>query len=196
MGKKHQDEYLNQSSFNNLFLLNKTEKKKVYHMVQKKKLAYLLFYTDYRNLKNIFQHGICQLKKLNLETNEVYYVWSYLQHDESIDLEFDHSSRAYFWKWAADSGLNPANMCVIGLDPITLIEQTVNDWFYDSSLKLISVHETVPAQSIEWVMVRKPGAVAKIEQLAAKQGLKVKIYYGTGSEIKQTQKKVAGPENG
>jgi hypothetical protein len=38
-------------------------------------------------------------------------------------------------------------MCVIAIDPIKLIEQTVNDWFYDSSLKLVSVHERIPSES-------------------------------------------------
>jgi len=188
MARKKKTQIITEPSFNNLFLLNKTEKKKIFNMIQKKHINYLLFYTDYRNLTNIFQNGIRQLKKINLKTDEVYYVWSYLQHEESIDLEFDISSRAYFWKWATDSGLNISNMCVIGINPVKLIEQTVNDWFYDSSLKLVSVHETIPSESFDWVMVRKPEFVGKLESMVKDLNLNMRVYFGTGSEIKRSKK--------
>jgi len=188
MAKKKQTSRTSESSFNNLFLLNKTEKKKIFNIMTKKHINYLLFYTDYRNLKNILNYGIRPLKDVKLVKDEVYYVWSYLQHDESVDLEFDLSSRAYFWKWAATSDMDVEQMCVIAIDPIKLIEQTVNDWFYDSSLKLVSVHERIPSESFAWVMVRKPGIINKIEDLVAQQKMTINVYYGFGSEIKRTQK--------
>jgi isopenicillin N synthase-like dioxygenase len=74
MAKKKQTSRTSESSFNNLFLLNKTEKKKIFNIMTKKHINYLLFYTDYRNLKNILNYGIRPLKDVKLVKDEVYYV--------------------------------------------------------------------------------------------------------------------------
>ena len=94
--KRKNSELFSDNFFNSLFLVNKNEKKKVLRIVQKKDISFFLFYTDYRNLPSILANGICQLKNVELKKDEAYYVWSYLQHEEAVDLEFDISSRAYF----------------------------------------------------------------------------------------------------
>lgn len=170
--------------FSSIFLIDKTEKKKVLNIVYKKDIDSFLFYTDYRNIPHILSHGIQQLKNMNLKGNEVYYVWSYLQHDESIDLEFDTSSRAYFWKWAGGSQMNPENMCVIAIDPIKLSKQTVEDWVYDTSLRTVSIHETVPRESISWIMLRQDKPIPKLAKYISSEQLEIDLFYGNGPEIK------------
>lgn len=192
--KRKNSELFSDNFFNSLFLVNKNEKKKVLRIVQKKDISFFLFYTDYRNLPSILANGVCQLKNVELKKDEAYYVWSYLQHEESIDLEFDISSRAYFWKWATDAGINLENLCIIALDPIKLAQQTVNDWVFDTSLKLVGVHETIPAESIKWIMIRKERPLKKVEQMAKMVDPGIEVYYGNNSEIKRlSKKKVTDP---
>ncbi|ATG97589.1 hypothetical protein [Mesoplasma lactucae] len=187
--KRNPNSLVYEDFFNSLFLMNKSEKKKILKLAQKKDVSFFLFYTDYRNILNIIENGITQLKNINLSKDETYYVWSYLQHDESVDLELDNSSRAYFWKWATDAHVKLENLCVIGIDPLKLAEQTVNDWVYDSSLKLVSVHETIPAESIAWIMIRREKPLKNIEQMVKMADLDIDVYYGNNAEIKRLKRR-------
>lgn len=96
--KKTASDHFFDGFINNIFSINKNEKKKILHLITKKNIESLLFYTDLRNLEFIVQNGIHTLNNLTLKDDKYYFVWSFLQHEESIDLEFDNSSRAYFWK--------------------------------------------------------------------------------------------------
>ncbi|WP_036268772.1 hypothetical protein [Mesoplasma seiffertii] len=173
------------SILNSLLVLNKSEKKKVLTIIEKHNVQNLLFYTDLRNIPNILNQGIRMLKDINLQEEEAYYVWSYLQHDDSIDLEFDLSTRGNFWKWTSDINFNPKKMAVIGIDPDVLNRLTERDWIFDQSANLVNITENIQPEAISWVMVRDETAYNKLKTFIKDEDLKIDIYLGNEGLVRK-----------
>ncbi|WP_026389615.1 hypothetical protein [[Acholeplasma] multilocale] len=170
---------------NTLFLTNRSEKKKVLDIIKNNQIESLLFYTDVRNVPSILNSGIQVLNDIKLLENEDYYVWSYLQHDESIDLEFDISSRGYFWKWASDINFKEDKFAVIGINPKVLSRLTEKDWIFDQSLNLVNITENIQPEAISWIMVRDQTSYKNIKNIIKLNNMETDLYLGESGFVKK-----------
>lgn len=175
-----------------IFSINKSEKNKIMSLLEKHNIQSLLFYTNAKNLENILKNGIVPLKNLKLIENEVYYVWSFFQHDESIDLELDTSSRAHFWKWISDLDFDPKAVVVIGINPNRLNKLTRKDWLLDRLQNLINISEKIYVETFDWILVQDIQVFKKTQKYLNKHEQKIDLYYGNDGVVKIQKQK---PEN-
>lgn len=169
---------------NRIFAINKTEKQKILSLLAKTDVQDLLFYTDVRNVPSILKYGIKTINNIKLNENEIYYVWSYLQHDNSIDLEFDNSTRAYFWKWTNDITFNPKTIAVIGINPHHLNELTQKDWLLDRAQNFVNVSENIYAETFSWLLVQDIAYYKTAQSIIKSNGLEMDLYYGDNGVVK------------
>ncbi|ATZ17576.1 hypothetical protein ELUMI_v1c08550 [Williamsoniiplasma luminosum] len=174
---------------NNIFAINKSEKTKILHLLKKHNVESLLFYTDLRNLEFIIQNGINTLNNLTLPEEKYYFVWSFHQHEESIDLEFDNSSRAYFWKWTNDiQGFDPKTMAVIGINPERLAELTQKDWLFDFAQSLVNIPENIYPETFDWLLVQDLKMYQIIKKRINELKLNIDVYLGNDGIVKIERK--------
>ncbi|AEM68941.1 hypothetical protein [Mycoplasma putrefaciens] len=193
---KNNNDLIEDNYFDNLlnsfFMTKESEKKTIIDLFEKKGIEYFLFYTDHKNWQNILDYGIRPVKRLILKPTEEYVVWSYQQQEHSILLEFDVSSRAHFWKWMTDTGFNPKEVMIIGINPKHLAKSTKKDWIWDRSKSMAIISEDIQVESIDWIMFRSYQVYRKAQQAIEQSGLKIKLYFGTDGVVKQESRKEHG----
>ncbi|ASP28646.1 hypothetical protein SCORR_v1c08740 [Spiroplasma corruscae] len=168
---------------------SKSEQKKILETIKNKKIETFFFYTDVNNLLIILENGIQLLKEKSLEKDEEYIVWTYLEHKESIGLEFDTSTRAHFWKWATNSKVDVEKISVIGIDPHKLAKLTKNDWAYDATKKVVYVYETIPVEAIEYIMIKDKANLKRIKTYVDSNDIDIDVFYGESGNIEKKEKK-------
>ncbi|WP_031543332.1 hypothetical protein [Mesoplasma photuris] len=172
---------------NKLFLVNKSEKENILKIIEKRDIESLLFYTDSRNINHILDNGIELLKNLKLDYNENYHVWTFSQEEDSINLEFDVSSRGNFWKWSNDLDFNASKFCVLALDPQKIKEISEKDWLFDISLNKVSILEDIPPEAIKWIIVRDRNGYKNAKEAIKRNKLKAQLYFGRNGVVKEEQ---------
>ncbi|AKX34536.1 hypothetical protein SLITO_v1c09250 [Spiroplasma litorale] len=168
---------------------SKAEQKKIMQIINNKKIETLFFYTDVNNLLIILENGIQLIKEKSIDKDEEYVVWTYLEHEESIGLEFDTSTRAHFWKWATNSNVDVEKISVIGINPHKLAEFSKNDWAFDSVKKIVYVYETIPVDAIEYIMIKDKANLKRIQTYVDANDIKIDVFYGESGNIEKKEKK-------
>ncbi|PPE06193.1 hypothetical protein [Mesoplasma corruscae] len=164
------------SFFKSLFVNAGSEKELILELTKTKKINHFLFYTNVKNASNILRHGIRPVKELKLKTNEEFVVWDYHQRQESINLDFDVSSRAHFWKWLSDQTINDNEFMVIGIDPEKLAKSSKNDWIFNRAYGMINVVEAIKVEDINWILIRDEEYFDLIKTIIKDEELQIKIY--------------------
>ncbi|AXK50839.1 hypothetical protein [Spiroplasma alleghenense] len=171
-------------------LFNKhSERKTILSKIREHNVKNFLFYTNVDNIYLILENGIRLLSQKNLKKGEEYTVWTYLENDNSIGLEFDSSTRASFWKWALEAGLSVEEVGVIGINPAKLAENTIKDWSIDENSNIVYVYENIPVKTIEWIMVKDRKNLDKIKVIVESNDLDIAVYFGEKGNIKEVGKK-------
>lgn len=186
--KQNMDQGILESFFNNIFITNKSEKKKTLSLINHWQINSLLFYTDVHNLENILKFGIRPVRDLELKSEETYYVWSFDQDEETVSLEFDLSSRGNFWKWTNDLELEPKNIATIGINPKRLSELTQKDWLLDWAKNSVIISEDIYVETIDWILVQNIYVYKKIRNYVYKHNIDLDIYYGNDGIVKTHRK--------
>ncbi|AKU80201.1 hypothetical protein [Spiroplasma turonicum] len=168
---------------------SKSEQKKILQIIKNKNIDNLFFYTDVNNLLIILENGIQLVKEKIVGNNEEYIVWTYLEHKESIGLEFETSTRAHFWKWATNSNVDVERISVIGINPYKLADLSKNDWAYDSTKKIIYVYETIPVEAIEYIMIKDKSNLKRIQTFVDANDIDIDVFYGESGNIDKKEKK-------
>ncbi len=168
----------------------KEQQKKVLNIIKTKNINNLYFYTDVNNVLLILERGIRLLKDQNLKKNEEYIVWTYLENENSIGLEFDSSTRAHFWKWASESKVDIEKISVIGIDPHNLAKLTKNDWAFDEAKNIVYIYETVPLEAIEFILIKDKANLKRIQTYVEANDIDIDVFFGeTGNIDKKKERK-------
>ncbi|WP_342275555.1 acetyltransferase [Spiroplasma endosymbiont of Cantharis lateralis] len=168
----------------------KEQQKKVLNIIKTKNINNLYFYTDVNNVLLILERGIRLLKDQNLKKNEEYIVWTYLENENSIGLEFDSSTRAHFWKWASESKVDIEKISVIGIDPHNLAKLTKNDWAFDEAKNIVYIYETVPLEAIEFILIKDKANLKRIQTYVEANDIDIDVFLGeTGNIDKKKERK-------
>ncbi|EOA07028.1 Hypothetical protein MYEA_6120 [Mycoplasma yeatsii 13926] len=193
---KTNSDLIRHNYFDNLlksfFISKESEKKTIIDLFEKKNIEYFLFYTDHKNWQNILDYGIRPVRQLILKPKEEYVVWTYQQKEHTISLEFDVSTRAHFWKWMSDSGFNPKDVMIIGINPKYLAKITKKDWIWDRSKSMAIISEEIEVEAIDWIMIRNYEIYRKAQQAIDKSGLKITLYFGTDGIVKEESRRKNG----
>ncbi|QHX35716.1 acetyltransferase [Spiroplasma sp. TIUS-1] len=164
------------------FFRNSGEKK-VLRITSENDVKSYLFYTDISNILFILENGINPVNNIRDLITTEYTVWSYLEHDESIGLEFDNSNRKNFWGWIEESEADIKSIAVIGIDPSTLSDITVYDWSYDDKSKTVAINEPIGVEAIQWIMVKEKAEFNAIKARVSILNLKIRIFLGDNGSI-------------
>ncbi|ALD66082.1 hypothetical protein [Spiroplasma cantharicola] len=168
----------------------KEEQKKVLNIVKNKKINNLYFYTDVNNILLILERGIRLLKDQKLKKDEEYIVWTYLENENSIGLEFDSSTRAHFWKWASESKVDIEKISVIGVDPHKLAKLTKNDWALDEVKNIVYIYETIPLEVIDFILIKDKANLKRIQTYVEANDIDIDVFFGeTGNIDKKKERK-------
>ncbi|WP_339034459.1 acetyltransferase [Spiroplasma endosymbiont of Cantharis rufa] len=168
----------------------KEQQKKVLNIIKTKNINNLYFYTDVNNILLILERGIRLLKDQNLKKNEEYIVWTYLENENSIGLEFDSSTRAHFWKWASESKVDIEKISVIGIDPHNLAKLTKNDWAFDEAKNIVYIYETLPLEAIEFILIKDKANLKRIQTYVEANDIDIDVFFGeTGNIDKKKERK-------
>ncbi|WP_339029676.1 MULTISPECIES: acetyltransferase [unclassified Spiroplasma] len=168
----------------------KEQQKKVLNIIKTKNINNLYFYTDVNNILLILERGIRLLKDQNLKKNEEYIVWTYLENENSIGLEFDSSTRAHFWKWASESKVDIEKISVIGINPHNLAKLTKNDWAFDEAKNIVYIYETVPLEAIEFILIKDKANLKRIQTYVEANDIDIDVFFGeTGNIDKKKERK-------
>ncbi|WP_339021209.1 hypothetical protein [Spiroplasma endosymbiont of Atherix ibis] len=162
---------------------SKEDKKKVLSIIKTKKINNLYFYTDVNNILLILENGIRLLKDQKLKKNEEYTVWTYLENENSIGLEFDSSTRANFWKWASESKVDIEKITVIGIDPEKLAKYSKNDWAIDEVKNIVYIYETVPLDAIDFIMIKDKSNLKRIQTYVEANDIHIDVFYGETGNV-------------
>ncbi|QBQ07399.1 acetyltransferase [Spiroplasma gladiatoris] len=166
----------------------KTEQKKVFQIMKTKKNLNLYFYTDVNNILLILENGIRLLKDQKLNKTEEYIVWTYLENNNSIGLEFDSSTRAHFWKWASEAKVDVEKISVIGINAEKLARHCKKDWGLDTVGNLVYIYETIPVEAIDFIMIKDKANLKRIETFVEANDIDIDVFYGETGNIKQKEK--------
>lgn len=162
--------------FKSLFINAGSEKEIVLELMKNKKINHFLFYTSIKNVSNILKHGIKPVKELILDDKEEFQIWDYHHRQESINLDFDISSRAHFWKWASDQVIDPNEFMVIAIDPEKLYKSSKNDWIFNRAYGMINVLESINIEDISWILIRNEQYYNNIKKIIKTEELKIEVY--------------------
>ncbi|WP_338972617.1 hypothetical protein [Spiroplasma endosymbiont of Panorpa germanica] len=171
------------------FFKKHSEKKTILSKIKDNNIKHFLFYTQVDNIYLILENGIRLISQKNLKKDQEYTVWTYLENENSIGLEFDSSTRASFWKWALEAGLSVEEVGVIGINPEKLSELTTKDWSQDEDSNIVYVYENIPTKAIEWIMVKDRKNLDKIKTVVESNELDIAVYFGEKGNIKEVGKK-------
>ncbi|ATZ18950.1 hypothetical protein ESOMN_v1c05680 [Williamsoniiplasma somnilux] len=169
-----------------VFAINKTEKQKILSLLEKADVKDLLFYTDVRNVNNILINGIKTVNDIKVTDEEIYYVWSFAQHDNSIDLEFDNSTRAHFWKWSKDIEFDTDLIAVFAINPQHLAEITRKDWLLDRAQNFVNISENIYPETFSWLMVQDIKFFKEAENVIKLNGLNMELYFGDQGIVRKS----------
>ncbi|WP_338985356.1 hypothetical protein [Spiroplasma endosymbiont of Diplazon laetatorius] len=161
----------------------KEGQKKVLSIVKSKKINNLYFYTDVNNILLILEHGIRLIKDQKLRKDEEYVVWTYLENENSVGLEFDSSTRAHFWKWASESKVDIEKITVIGIDPNVLAKHSKNDWAMDEVKNIVYVYETIPLEAIDFIMIKDKANLKRIQTYVEANDIDIDVFYGETGNV-------------
>ncbi|AUM62413.1 acetyltransferase [Spiroplasma monobiae] len=161
----------------------KEGQKKVLNIVKTKKINNLYFYTDVSNVLLILEHGIRLIKDQKLRKDEEYVVWTYLENENSVGLEFDSSTRAHFWKWASESKVDIEKITVVGIDPSALAKLTKNDWAIDEVKNIVYIYETVPLEAIDFIMIKDKANLKRIQTYVEANDIDIDVFYGETGNV-------------
>ncbi|WP_084545414.1 hypothetical protein [Mesoplasma chauliocola] len=182
------DDILNEneldSFFKSLFVNAGSEKEIVLDLIKKRGIKNFLFYTDIRNIGYILKNGIQPTQQIALNEKEEYHVWGYHQKQDSINLDFDISSRAHFWKWASDVTIDTNKFCVIGIDPEKLAKTTTKDWIFDRSFAMINIIEPIHFDTIKWILIRDEQYYNYANKIIKELGLEIELYLSQDGLVK------------
>ncbi|AOG60121.1 hypothetical protein SHELI_v1c01660 [Spiroplasma helicoides] len=167
---------------------SKAEQKKIFQIIKSKKVQYLYFYTDINNVMLILENGIRLIKEQKLAKDEEYIVWTYLEFENSIGLEFDTSTRVHFWKWASEAKVDVERISVIGINPEKLAHQSKKDWAFDQTTNIVYVYETVPTPAIEFIMVKDKANLKRIQTYVDANDIDIDVFYGETGNINKSIK--------
>ncbi|QHX36412.1 hypothetical protein [Spiroplasma sp. BIUS-1] len=162
---------------------NKEGQKKVLGIIKSKKISNLYFYTDVNNVLLILEHGIRLLKDQKLRKDEEYVVWTYLENENSVGLEFDSSTRAHFWKWASESKVNIEKITVIGIDPEKLAKLSKEDWAIDEVKNIVYIYETIPLEAIDFIMIKDKSNLKRIQTYVEANDIDIDVFYGETGNV-------------
>ncbi|AGR41868.1 hypothetical protein [Spiroplasma diminutum] len=162
---------------------SKEGQKKVMNIVKAKKINNLYFYTDVNNILLILEHGIRLLKDQKLKKDEEYVVWTYLENNNSVGLEFDSSTRAHFWKWASESKVDIEKISVVGVDPNKLAKHTKNDWALDEAKNIVYVYEAIPLDVIDFIMIKDKANLKRIQTYVEANDIDIDVFYGETGNV-------------
>ncbi|AUB31226.1 acetyltransferase [Spiroplasma floricola] len=162
---------------------SKEGQKKVLSIIKTKKINNLYFYTDVNNVLLILENGIRLLKDQKLRKDEEYTVWTYLENENSIGLEFDSSTRAHFWKWASESKVDIEKITVIGIDPEKLAKLSKNDWAMDDVKNIVYVYETIPLDAIDFIMIKDKSNLKRIQTYVEANDIQIDVFYGETGNV-------------
>ncbi|AHB36002.1 hypothetical protein [Spiroplasma apis] len=163
----------------------KNEQKKVLQIIKNKKIANLYFYTDVNNILLILENGIRLVKDQQLKSNEEYVVWTYLENNNSVGMEFDSSSRAHFWKWASEANVDVEKISVVGINPQTLAKLTKKDWAYDQVANIVYVYEKIPVEAIDFIMIKDKANLKRIQTYVQANEIEIDVYFGETGNIEK-----------
>ncbi|WP_338969922.1 hypothetical protein [Spiroplasma endosymbiont of Labia minor] len=168
--------------FNKLF--NKfANQKKIMLNVKQKNIKNFLFYTDVNNIIHILEYGIKNINSQKLQKDEIYTVWTYLEHDNSIGVELDTSTRAHFWKWASDNDVDVNQIAVIGINPYKLVDDSTKDWAKDETTNIIYIYDNIPINAIDWIMIKDKHHLKQIRTLIDSNNINVDVYFGSEGNL-------------
>ncbi|QGS51628.1 hypothetical protein [Spiroplasma tabanidicola] len=170
--------------------VGKAEQKKVLQIIKTKKNQNLYFYTDVNNILLILENGIRLVKDQKLNKGEEYVVWTYLENNNSIGLEFDSSTRAHFWKWASEAKVDVEKISVIGINPVNLAKICKKDWALDNAGNIVYVYETIPVDAIDFIMIKDKANLKRIETYVNANDINIDVFYGETGNINKKEKEV------
>ncbi|AHI53545.1 hypothetical protein SSABA_v1c01330 [Spiroplasma sabaudiense Ar-1343] len=176
------------SIFGKIFAKHSQRKMILNHMSENN-IKNFLFYTNVQNILLILENGIKLVSNQNLKKGEEYTVWTYLENNNTIGLEYDSSTRAHFWKWAIEAGLNIEEVAVIGINPQILSQTTQKDWAADKATNIVYIYENIDIKAIEWIMVKDRKNLERIKTIVESNDLNINVYYGEKGNIKEEVKK-------
>ncbi|QEH61499.1 hypothetical protein SCHIN_v1c03020 [Spiroplasma chinense] len=163
----------------------KVEQKKVLQIIKTKKIKNLYFYTDVNNVLLILENGIRLVKDQKLKKEEEYVVWTYLENNNSVGLEFDSSTRAHFWKWASEAKVDVEKISIIGVNPDKLVKLTKKDWAFDAVANITYIYETIPVEAIDFIMIKDKANLKRIESYVDANDIDIDVFFGESGNIKQ-----------
>ncbi|AHI52548.1 hypothetical protein [Spiroplasma culicicola] len=166
----------------------KAEQKKVFQIIKTKKNENLYFYTDVNNILLILENGIRLVKEQKLRSDQEYIVWTYLENNNSIGLEFDSSTRAHFWKWASEAKVDVEKISVVGIDPHKLAKLTKKDWALDNVGNIVYVYETIPVEAIDFIMIKDKSNLKRIQTYVEANDINIDVFFGETGNIEKKNK--------
>ena len=155
---------------------NKRKNYQIVKLLNKQNVYFLYFYTHINNVLRILEYGIQPIETINLNYNEEYIVWNYLQHQDYVKFELSSTTRHYFWQWINKNNINKIEISYICIGLAELYNNTKSDWEYNQENKSISLYETAPASTIRWIMINN-NKYDLIENYIKNQELNVKLYF-------------------
>ncbi|AGR40874.1 hypothetical protein [Spiroplasma taiwanense] len=167
----------------------KEGQKKVFQIIKNKKNNHLYFYTDVSNIFLILENGIRLLKDQKLKKDEEYIVWTYLENENSVGLEFDSSTRAHFWKWASEAKVDIEKISVIGINFDILAKVTKNDWALDEIKNIVYIYETIPLEAIEFIMIKDKANLNRIQTYVDANDIEIDVFFGETGNIEKKERK-------
>ncbi len=157
--------------------------KQVLKIIKTKQISSFLFYTDVDNILFTLEYGIVPVEQKKQLIKKEYSVWTYLEKENSIGLEFDNSTRVNFWEWAKQAEVNVDQIAVIGIDPIKLSKYTTYDWTYDANSKITYINEAISLEAIEWILIKDKVNYERIKTFIEANDLEIRVFYGESGNI-------------
>lgn len=157
---------------------------KILNFLKSSNITEFLFYTFNDNIMRILEYGIFPWGSWATDGSEhAPYPISYLEHENTLDLELSNSSRAYLWEWISKKNINPSKIAIISVNINELFATTVNNWQFNSLTKRITIDEPIPASAINWVLLKNYDRITQAKSYITRNRLPIRLYYGDEGSI-------------
>lgn len=158
--------------------------KKIINQLLDKNIDYFYFYTAINNIFYILDHGIQPATAKTLLPNQKYIVWSFLEKEDYLALEWANTSRNEFWNWCLEHKIDLATVAVFYLDLKRLYETTTRDWEIDNFSQRIIIRENISTKAILGILIKDFDIYKRLKLYLDSQKSHIKLFYGENGAVK------------
>ena len=165
----------------------KRQNYKILKSLNKENVTKLFFYTHYQNLLKILEYGIQISSQLQINEGESYEIWSYCERENDILLEYEDSSRYYFWRWVSRNKVAVDDIATVCLDLKLLYGTCENNWEIDREKKNLIIHEKINPATIKWILAKQIDNKALLQNYITRKKLAIHLYVGKADRVEQIE---------